>query len=144
MTPQPCVSCGKLVDYFAANPALWPMWLPDKENSGVTILHCFGCVMERLDRVGVLEAAIRKHRDQRGDDRCWIDNEELYAVLPEGFVRTDLALHTPEEMLPNCKRFLASCQPGGVPYVSPQREIERLEAEIVRLQTVAKREAKVS
>lgn len=35
-----------------------------------------------LHRIEVLEAAIRKHRDQRLDDRSWMD-DELYEVLPE-------------------------------------------------------------
>ena len=74
-----------------------------------------------------LLAAIRAHRDARGDDRCWIDDLVLYAALPEGAPAPELlALHTPEEMLANCRRYLASRQPDTVPYVSPQREIERL------------------
>ncbi len=76
-----------------------------------------------------LLAAVRRHRDQKGDDRCWLDDDALYAALPEGHPADrlkELALHRPEEMLPNCVRFLNSRQPGGVPYVSPQREIERL------------------
>jgi hypothetical protein len=35
--------------------------------------------------VASLQAAIRAHRDQHGDDRCWQDDHTLYAVLPEGF-----------------------------------------------------------
>jgi hypothetical protein len=30
-------------------------------------------------------AAVREHRDQRGDDRCWRDDRKLYASLPEGY-----------------------------------------------------------
>ncbi len=36
---------------------------------------------KEIDR---LREAIRNHRDQRGDDRCWADDEALYGVLPEG------------------------------------------------------------
>lgn len=30
-----------------------------------------------------LRRAIRKHRDQRLNDRCWLDDMELYRTLPE-------------------------------------------------------------
>lgn len=33
------------------------------------------------EQCNILESAIRKHRDQRGDDRCWLDDEELYKTL---------------------------------------------------------------
>lgn len=29
-----------------------------------------------------LRVAIRKHRDQKGDDRCWVDDYWLYDLLP--------------------------------------------------------------
>lgn len=74
-------------------------------------------------RAQELEAAIRKHRDYRGDDRCWLDDEDLYRVLPEG--------HTPPQRdsaveLENCKRFIACRRNPATEYVSPQREIEEL------------------
>ena len=78
-----------------------------------------------------LQNAIRKHRDQRGDDRCWMDDEELYAVLPEGY--------TPPERdgaveLKNCERFIASRQNPKTEYVSPERmawdEAERIITEL--------------
>ncbi len=51
-----------------------------------------------------LRAGIRSHRDQRGDDRCWLDDEKLYGCMPEGIpARTAL---DPELMLPNCQRFI--------------------------------------
>lgn len=81
-----------------------------------------------------LLAAIREHRDQGGDNRCWLDDEKLYSVLPEGFEQTDLALHDPCDMLPNCVRFLLSRQPKGVPYISPQVEIDKLRAKVKQLQ----------
>jgi hypothetical protein len=84
----------------------------------------------RDERIRELEAAIRLHRDQKGDDRCWIDDLSLYSVLPEGCANADLRLHTPEEMLANCKRFIASRQPDTEAYVSPQREIESLRASL--------------
>lgn len=81
-------------------------------------------------RVAFLEAAIRKHRDQRGDDRCWLDDEDLYRLLPEGYA-------TPERdvlvEVANCLQFLRCRRNPRTEYVSPQRRIEELEAEVQRL-----------
>jgi hypothetical protein len=74
-----------------------------------------------------LRAAIRKHRDQRGDDRCWMDDEELYRVLPEGF--TPPARDTAVE-LANCERFIACRQNPATEYVSPNFEIGMLEERV--------------
>lgn len=61
-----------------------------------------------LGEVDRYEAAIRKHRDQRLDDRCWMDDIELYEALPEGadpkFV--DLRQLPEAEMLANCAQFV--------------------------------------
>lgn len=58
-----------------------------------------------------LRNAIRSHRDQRGDDRCWLDDEKLYAALPEGIpAKTHL---DQELMLKNCARFIGTRQHPG-------------------------------
>ncbi len=82
-------------------------------------------VDELVAHVETLQAAIRKHRDQGGDDRCWEDDDSLYAVLPEPNPRR-VNDCSPERMLENCKRYIASRHDPSTPYVSPQREIERL------------------
>lgn len=76
-----------------------------------------------MDEVERLRAAIRKHRDQRGDDRCWMDDEELYAVLSEGYTppKRDTSIE-----LKNCEKYIASRHDPRVTYTSPEREIERL------------------
>lgn len=79
------------------------------------------------DEIKSLRDAIRKHRDQRGDDRCWLDDQELYKVLPEGIGDADTRLCTPDIMLENCKRFIASRHNPAIPYISPQRQIDGLE-----------------
>ena len=89
-------------------------------------------------RIDELETAIRNHRDQKGDDRCWLDDVEIYKVLPEGVADADLRLHCPKEMLENCKKYLAHRQNPEVPYISPQREIEKLEKENERLRAEVK------
>jgi FtsZ-binding cell division protein ZapB len=88
---------------------------------------------EAVEMTEKYEAAIRKHRDQKGDDRCWIDDRELYAVLPEGYAGFGPQLDEPEEMLANCKRYIASRHDETITYLSPAREIEKLRAEVARL-----------
>ncbi len=80
------------------------------------------------DRVETLEAAIRKHRDYRGDHRCHLDDGELYAVLPEGDIRPARETAVTIE---NCQRFI-DCRQQGREYVSPQDRVEELERALVR------------
>lgn len=79
--------------------------------------------VELQEEVETLRAAIRKHRDEKGDDRCYLDDYELYKVLPEGF---EPPKYCTAVELENCKRYIASRQDPNIEYVSPQREIERL------------------
>ncbi|RDJ35527.1 MAG: hypothetical protein DWQ19_11975 [Crenarchaeota archaeon] len=80
-----------------------------------------------------LRNAIRKHRDQKGDDRCWLDDIELYNVLPEGVAEADLRLHEPLEMMANCLRYISCRHNPSSEYVSPQRTIEKLTRDIEEL-----------
>lgn len=91
--------------------------------------------MNTNDLAEKLATAIRKHRDQKGDDRCYLDDYELYAALPEGF--TPPPYDTCIE-LENCKKYIASRQDPNVHYISPQREIEKLEAIIGQLRQMLK------
>jgi hypothetical protein len=51
-----------------------------------------------------LRAAIRYHRDQKGDDRCWIDDNKLWALLPDS--PPDLVgLPSFDEMMKRCSDF---------------------------------------
>jgi hypothetical protein len=84
-------------------------------------------------------AAIRKHMHVRGDDRCYVDDAELYAVLPEGDVRPSRESAVTAE---NCARFIHLRQDGRErEYVSPQRRIDELEAEVAALRAELERKA---
>lgn len=62
--------------------------------------------METLrEEVRRLRSGIREHRDQRGDDRCWLDDEKLYELMPEGIPACTVL--DPELMMPNCQRFMS-------------------------------------
>jgi len=61
--------------------AAFEFWkLKDGTKAGLGSVRPSGLEAEN-DR---LRDAIKKHRDQRGDDRCWLDDRELYAVLGDG------------------------------------------------------------
>ena len=77
------------------------------------------------ERIAEVENAIRKHRDFRGDDRCYEDDAELYGVLPEGFSPPSCDT---EIDLNQCAKYKACRQNPATEYVSPQRRIEELEA----------------
>ncbi len=93
-------------------------------------------VEDELDR---LRTAIREHRDQRGDDRCWLDDQRLYHALGEG----DPDPFDPVSALPPKADFLASCErfwikrqcPGqeGRALLPDEMTIAELTAEVRRL-----------
>lgn len=74
-----------------------------------------------------LRHAIRKHRDQRLDDRCWMDDYELYEALPEGIDPSyvDLSLLPKEVMMRNCDRF-TTCRTTEL---TPAKAIAKYKAE---------------
>lgn len=55
-----------------------------------------------------LKDAIRGHRDQKGDDRCYLDDAKLYDALGEG--QPDTTLPPQEVFLANCARYHAARQ----------------------------------
>jgi len=76
-----------------------------------------------VERAEKAEAAIRRHRDQRGDDRCWMDDEVLYKALPEGYTPP---LRDSAVELKNCQRFIDCRNNPATTYISPERMIEDL------------------
>ena len=74
-----------------------------------------------------LRDAIRKHRDQRGDDRCVNDDYELYQALGEPIPAHACQLNAPDIMIEDCKRFIESRHDPAKPYLSPQRRIDELQ-----------------
>lgn len=60
---------------------------------------------------------IRKIRDQFGDDKCWMDWDELFKLLPEGYSRPE---EDTEIQLEHCKQYL-KCLKNGTKYLPPPR-----------------------
>ncbi len=81
-----------------------------------------------------LKEAIRKHRDTKGDDRCYLDDYELYQVLDEPIPPSACQLDAPEIMIRNCEKFICFRHDPSKPYLSPQREIQKLEERIKYLE----------
>lgn len=78
-------------------------------------------------RVTLLESAIRAHRDQKGDDRCWLDDATLYEVLGEEVARSTLP--------PKCE-FLESCTRYWEQRRNPRSKIDSSGMTIAQLESL--------
>jgi hypothetical protein len=71
---------------------------------------------ELQDEVMKLRLGIRKHRDQKGDENCWLDDQfYLYGMLPEK-LKVDQELPPKPLMMLNCSRYY-DCRKAGKEYV---------------------------
>jgi hypothetical protein len=59
-------------------------------------------------RIAELEAAIRKHREAKGHERCWENDVELYSVLKDNVI-ADPELPPQEEFFARCQEYY-QCQ----------------------------------
>lgn len=63
-----------------------------------------------------LREGIRKHRDQKGDENCWLDDQfYLYGLLPEK-IGADPQLPDKDLMMLNCSRYY-DCRKAGKEYI---------------------------
>ena len=73
----------------------------------------FQIIASALERIKVLEDAIKEHAAQRLDDRCFLDDLKLYKLVG---IDEHPGLALPEEeFLGNCKRYW-KCQQTGEDY----------------------------
>jgi hypothetical protein len=107
-------SLDRLAERGGFGPGEMDMFLPDWR--------------ERCDRITILENAIRKHRDQKADDRCWMDDAELYAALGDGNVGDNGCIGDPVAMLENCKRFIQHRCTAGGPWKTYQELLDENES----------------
>lgn len=125
-----CAACGEL--FTEQTPGFW--CAVDVKDLAAALHAAAEDTARQLadsdEQLTALTAAIRRHRDARGDDRCWMDDETLYGVLPEGY--TPPARDSAVE-LARCQQFIASRQNPATIYVSPEREIEILRAGLARI-----------
>jgi hypothetical protein len=59
---------------------------------------------EMLTKFMELRSAVRKHRDEKNQDRCQVDDAELYKYLPENR-GADLHVDPPAVFLRGCVNF---------------------------------------
>lgn len=59
--------------------------------------------LQLLQSVKAFRAAIRKHRDQKGDDRCWLDDYFVWSVL--GDTPLEPTAFSYEEGMQRCRDF---------------------------------------
>ena len=84
---------------------------------------------ECLDEIERLRAAIKIHRDQKADDRCWEDDCRLYAAT--NLLPADNRVGDKEAMLANCKRFIdRRCEGGKWPSYA---ELEAQNTDLLRV-----------
>ena len=72
------------------------------------LVACLMEIRKQTNKVQMLLDAIREHRDARGNDRCWIDDEKLYRLIPDHQALT--LLPEKDMFLGNCARFHANRQ----------------------------------
>jgi hypothetical protein len=75
------------------------------------------------EEIEKLRNAIRQHRDERGHDRCWMDDDRLYSVLPEGNEGVDTKLPPRECFLKNCEKFYENRQKGTEPWYAENGQV---------------------
>jgi len=77
-----------------------------------------------------LRAAVAKHHAQKADDRCHLDDDELYAAA--GLPPADRRVGDKFEMIKNCTRFIERrCEGGGWPtYAELEAKVRDLEARL--------------
>lgn len=97
----------------------------------------FGDLSEKLEekdkRIKELETAIKNHRAQKVDDKCWMDDDVLYSVLNDG-IKADYKVGCQEEMLKNCARYIQKrTEDGEWPtYAELEQKIKELEHKLNR------------
>lgn len=106
-----------------------------------TQLEGFSTV-DLIDEVIRLRTSIRAHRDEKGHDRCWLDDVELYGILPEGTFGVDLALPPKDEFIKNCERYHAHRQDPSNPALTfiRQKDVPPVVMEMTREQVVKAKE----
>jgi hypothetical protein len=75
-----------------------------------------------------LRSGIRTHRDQKGDENCWLDDQMyLYGMLPEK-IGADPELPSKELMMVNCSRYY-ECRKQGKLY-KPLDKLDKPEVKV--------------
>lgn len=106
--------------------------LANQDDRLVRLMHELGDAKERIevldDALTALRQAVRDHRDARGDDRCWLDDIELYKALHEPVPEDmELALPNRNAFLTRCEQYFEHRQKPGC---KPWQTVEALQEEL--------------
>lgn len=74
------------------------------------------------DDIKRLRHAIRLHRDQRGDDRCWLDDLRLWKLLPDT-VLDDTAI--PDDAMDRCRAYYRNRRADAADPIPPEAVRDR-------------------
>ena len=68
-----------------------------------SVLERVKLIIALRTRISFLENGIKDHHDAVGNDRCWLNNKKLYALI--GIEWESCSLPQREEFLHNCKIY---------------------------------------
>lgn len=103
--------------------------LPDSVREFVNKMQMQLVDIEQKDSVRTKEhndlvLSVKKHHDQKGDDRCWLDDVELYTAA--GLDDANSALPQLPEFIGNCVRFHQSRQNPDSRYVTVEEQLDKV------------------
>lgn len=87
--------------------------------------------LRQVEAKDAVLSAVKEHHSQKADDRCWMDDDKLYAAC--GLRAVDRRVGDKQAMLENCKRFIDRRYEGGhwPTYAELEAEVARLKAKDV-------------
>ena|SRR3990167_7674854 len=101
-------------------------WVRDYGALNISFADDLEAVLAENER---LRKGIREHRDQHGDNRCFLDDRKLYKLLGESVPGCELPPH--DEMMESCRRYSLQRRGGTL---GGGRTIAQLEEEVRQLQ----------
>lgn len=118
-----CLACVQKLQNTNEDLKLRNHLLRDRTDLPIERLKSYDTIINIID-------AVRYHRDQKGDDRCWMDDEKLYQSLPEGYTppERDVAVE-----LKFCEQYIKCRRNPKTVYVSPNRRIEELSEALYKI-----------
>ena len=116
------------------------VWLPHNGFPHAMECHRLLAIADRMERLEAARNAVQAHYDQRGDDRCHLDDAKLYhdalGIEPDPYVS---ALPPDADMEESCRRYVRQRQAPGVHGEHPmpgRMTIAQLTAEVERLREI--------
>ena len=82
---------------------------------------------ELIAEIQKLRNAIRNHKEQKEHDRCWLDDLELYKILPESISEAEQRLQEKKEFIDNYYKYYEHRQNPSIVFIRQnQTDLERV------------------